>query len=76
MKYEPMTKPGPFRLRHQSHQVKLDFDGIDMTCQPQPSAEPTDVSVHGDARRVEGVAEYHISRFPAHAGQGGQLLQL
>ena len=53
------------------HQVPLDLDGVDLAGQAEEPGEASDVGIdHHPFVDVEGVAEHHVGRLAADAGEG------
>lgn len=76
---QSMPDMGPLLLRHDFHQVSLDFDSIFSVFappgKPQPSGQAADVRIHDDTLvDPESGAEYHIGRFSRDAGKRSQAL--
>ena len=67
---EPVAELRPLRLRHQRHQLRLDFFRVRFRRQAEPLRQPRDVRVHDHAGvEVEGVAENDIRRLAPDAGE-------
>ena len=70
-----MSERNPAVLRHQLHQVLLDFFRRLLLGQFQAVGDAEDVRIHhhaaGDA---EGRSQYHVGGLSCYAGQGEQLL--
>jgi hypothetical protein len=66
---------GPFFLRDDLHQIELNLDGIIVLRQANPSAQPVDMGVHGNARHSKGVSQNDIRCLPPYSGEGNQFLQ-
>ena len=67
---------GPLLLGDDLHQIELNLDGIIILRQPNPSAHPVNMRVHGNARHPEGISQNDVRCLPPHAGEGHQFLQI
>jgi len=69
-----MTERNPAVLRHQLHQVLLDFFRRRLLGQFQAVGDAEDMGIHHHAARdAEGRSQYHVGGFSCYAGQGEQL---
>jgi len=71
---QEVGEDGPVLFWHYPHEVLLDLHGVLTLGEAQPTRDAADVCVDDDALvRTEGVAEDHVGRLAADAGQGYEL---
>ena len=66
-----MRKISPPNRRKNFCQIHFDLDRVLLAREAEAARESFTVRIDGDAGLVKGVAEYHVSRFPADAGKSG-----
>src|SRR5829696_2318878 len=71
---QEVGEDGPVFFWYYLHEVLLDLHGILTLGEAEPARDTADVGVHNDALvRAESVAEDHVGRLAADAGQGYEL---
>ena len=72
---EPVTEQRPLLLRHERHQIPLNFLRRLLPCQSEPLRQPCDVGVHDDTNvDAERVAQNDVGRLAPDAAQLDQFL--